>query len=113
MTLENYFFANKNIHWSVLGISFIGISFFGPYLLGFTSLTLYGLPISYGLISAVMLVLLGWFFIPFYANFKLTTIPEYFEKRFNKRSRYYISALYIFSNIFIRLNILLIAGGVF
>jgi SSS family solute:Na+ symporter len=72
-----------------------------------------GLAIIYGIISAIMLVVLGWFLAPLYLRTKINTLPEYFEKRFIRTCRYFLSALYIFYNIFIRLMIILVAGNIF
>ena len=113
VTVESYFFANRDIHWLMIGISLLMSSLFSPYLLGlslagFAS----GLPIVYGVISGIMLIVLGWFLVPLYSKVKINTLPEYFEKRFNRNCKFFLSALYILSNIFIRLMIILIAGSI-
>ena len=110
MTLNGYFFANRDVHWLVLGISFLTTCLFTPYLLGLTSS---GLTLIYGVISIVMLFILGWFLAPIFFKNKINTLPEYFEKRFNRNCKLYLSALYIIFNIFFRLMIILIAGSVF
>ena len=111
VTVESYFFANRNIHWLLLGISFSTTCIFSPYIFGLSSpVSSPGLAIVYGVISAIMLVVLGWFLAPLYLRTKINTLPEYFEKRFNRTCRYFLSALYIFYNIFVRLMIILVAG---
>jgi SSS family solute:Na+ symporter len=113
VTVESYFFANRNIHWLILGISLLMPSLFSPYLLGLSlSGSGSGLLIVYGIISGIMLIVLGWFFVPLYSKIKINTLPEYFEKRFNRTCRLFLSALYIFSNIFLRLIIILIVGSI-
>jgi solute:Na+ symporter, SSS family len=112
VSLESYFFANRDQHWSVIGISFLTPCIFSPYLFGllFTGLTS-GMAIIYGLISVVMIVLLGWYFIPLFIKLKINTLPEYFENRFDKSTKYFISTLYVFNNIFIRLILILVIGN--
>jgi len=114
VTVDSYFFANRNTHWLVLGTSFVTGSIFSPYILGLTSSgSISGLAIVYGIVSAIMLGILGWFFAPVYLNSRTRTLPEYFEKRFNRDCKFYLSTLYIFCNIFIRLLIILVAGSIF
>lgn len=109
MNSERYFFADKNIHWFILGISVLTTSFFSPYVFG---LTLSGynskLPLSYGLISVIMIFLLGWLLAPIYSKMRIYTLPEYFEKRYNRACRFFVSTLYILTNIFVRLFLTLI-----
>jgi len=113
-TAESYFFADRNIHWFVLGVSFLAPSIFSTYILGLTSPgTVSVLPLFYGLVSVIVLILLAWFVTPKILQANVNTLPEYFEKRFNRACKFYVSALYILSNIFIRLLFILIAGNVF
>ena len=112
VTVESYFFANRNIHWLMLGVSLLTPSFFSPYIFGLSLSGTSELIIVYGIISAIMLVILGWFLIPLYLKLKINTLPEYFEKRFNRACRLFISSLYIFYNIFIRLIVILVTGSI-
>lgn len=114
VTVESYFFANRNSHWLVIGISILTTSLFSPYIFGLTiSGSNFELPVVYGLISIIMLVLLGWLIAPKYFKTKINTLPDYFEKRFNRKCKFFISSLYIFYNIFLRLIIILAAGNIF
>jgi SSS family solute:Na+ symporter len=113
VTLESYFFANRNTHWMILGISFLTTSLFSPYFFGLTSSSVtFGVPFFYGLVSVIMLIVLGRFFAPLYLKANINTLPEFFEKRFNRACKFYLSAIYIFLNIFIRLMIIVVTGGV-
>lgn len=112
MTLESYYFADRKISWLVLGTSLIASSLFGPYLFGLSfSDSVPVIPLIFGIISIIMVLLLGWYFVPIYQNNSINTLPEYFEKRFNKSCKYFLSSLYICMNVFIRLVIILIAGN--
>lgn len=59
-----------------------------------------------------MLIVLGWILVPVYAKNKINTLPEYFEKRFNRTFKFSLSSIYVLCNIFIRLMIILIAGRI-
>ncbi len=114
VTSESYFFANRNKHWLLISLSLITPWLSSPYLLGLTSsANSFELITIYGLISAIMLFLLGWFFVPKYAEIKINTLPEFFEKRYNRTCKFFLSSLYILSNIFVRLIIILVIGSIF
>ena len=113
VTIESYFFASRDTHWFTLGISILATSLFGPYILGLTPSGLSsGMTVSYAIVSIVMLVLLGGFFAPKFLAMKLVTIPEFFENRFGKNCRRFVSALYVLSNIALRLVIALTLGRI-
>jgi len=98
----------------VLGISFLTSCIISPYILGLTAYgSTSGIAIIYGIISVIMLIVLGLYVAPLYLKNKIKTLPEYFEKRFSRSCKFYLSALYIFYNIFIRLIIILAAGSIF
>jgi solute:Na+ symporter, SSS family len=114
VNVESYFFANRNTYWFVLGISFLTPFLCSPYIFGIASSgKITGLPLAYGLISVIMLVVLGWYIAPLFIKLKINTLPDYFEKRFNRSCKFFLSALYIFSNILIRMMSLLILGNIF
>lgn len=111
-TVESFFLANRNVSWYVVSISLLISSLFGPYSVGLLlSTSQWGLPFYYGIISFIMLLILGWFVTPIYLDKKISTLSEYFEKRFNKYCGYYVASLYVISNVLIRLLIVLVAGN--
>ena len=111
---ESFFFSNRDTHWFLVGISFYSSTIISPYLFGFTSKSYLSiLPFVFGLISIVMLIILGRFIGPVLLKLNVQTLPEFFEIRFGILSRYLVSAIYIVTNIFVRLLILLIVGNIF
>ncbi len=113
VTAESYFFANRNMHWLTLGVSFLGTSLFSAYILGLASTELLGVPVAYAVISVIMLGLLAGYFAPRFLKSEIKTLPEFFEKRFDKKCRRFLSALYVLSNVAIRMLIILTAGRIF
>jgi SSS family solute:Na+ symporter len=111
---ESYFFANRNVHWLELGASLFATSLFGPYIFGFASSGLSsGVPVVYAVVSIIMLAVLGGFFAPRYMKMKIKTLPEFFERRFDKKCRRFLSTLYIVTNVAFRLLIILTLGRIF
>ncbi|MBN1542323.1 sodium/solute symporter [candidate division KSB1 bacterium] len=109
----DYFLAEKKVGWVAIGASLFVTSisyesFVG--LLGFkTNLCLFGG--NFELLVAFVVLLLTWVFAPFYLRSNVFTIPEFLQHRYNKSSRLYLSAVSIISNIFIKLLLVLYAGG--
>lgn len=112
MNIERYYYADKNINWFILGLSLGSTAFFSPYLLGFTQKGFVsGLPLIYAVISCIVIYFYNKFLLPRFLKENIKSIPEYFEKRYNKTCRYFISSLYILGNMGIRLLITIVAGS--
>jgi SSS family solute:Na+ symporter len=56
---------------------------------------------NYNLTGVVVMVFFAVFLLPLYVKSKIFTIPEFLERRFDKRSRYYFSGICIIGNIFL------------
>jgi solute:Na+ symporter, SSS family len=56
---------------------------------------------NYEWMAAVVLVFFAVFFMPFYLKSKVYTMPEFLERRYDARSRYYFSAITIVGNVII------------
>ena len=50
---------------------------------------------NFEIIAALMLILLGWVFVPFYLRSGVFTMPEFLEKRYSKSCRTYLSVISI------------------
>lgn len=113
MTSKRYFFADKNVHWLVLGLSFGFTSLLSPYLLGLTYSGQSGiLTVFYLIVLCVVVYLYRRFLFHHFLVLKINSIPEYFEKRYNTACRYIVSILYVIKNIGIRLFLVLAAGNI-
>ncbi len=60
-----------------------------------------------------MLVVFAIFIVPFYLKYRLTTMPEYLERRFDHRSRVFFSVISITMNVFIDIAGALYASSLF
>ncbi|XP_043091672.1 sodium/myo-inositol cotransporter 2 isoform X2 [Puntigrus tetrazona] len=62
----------------------------------------------------LMVLLLGWLFLPIYVASRVTTMPEYLQKRFGgKRIQLFLCVLYLFIYIFTKISVDMYAGAVF
>lgn len=112
-TAEDYFLAGRSLTWPLIGLSLYASNISSSSLIGMaasgyeTGFSVF----SYEWMAAVVLIVFAIFFLPFYLRSKIYTLPEFLEKRFDARSRYYFSALTVFTNIGIDTAATLYAGS--
>lgn len=113
VNFSSYFFANRNVSWFFLGISFLIPSITGPYLISLSSgkFTVEYL-LLYFCSSVFMLLVYEKFFSRIITGNDIHTLPEYFEKKYNRSMRFFVSGLYIFFNLVIRLMMVLVFGSI-
>lgn len=101
---QSYFLAGRNMPWWVVGLSLFAASISSTTLIGqsgdayHTGLAVFNYNLAGGILVMVFFAL---FLLPLYINSKIFTIPEFLEKRFDSRSRYYFSAICIIGNVFL------------
>lgn len=100
---EQYFLAGRGMIWPIIGISLYASNMGSTALVGLagdaysTGISVY----NYEWMAAAVLVFFAIFLAPFYIKSKVYTMPEFLERRYDARSRYYFSGLTLFGNIII------------
>ncbi len=100
---EEYFLAGRNMIWPIVGISLFAANISSSTLVGLagdafkTNTHVY----NYEWLASVILVFFAIFFLPFYLRSKVYTMPEFLERRYDSRSRYYFSFITIVGNVLI------------
>ena len=100
---RSYFLAGRSMPWWVVGLSLFAASISSTTLIGQsgdaydTGLAVY----NYNLTGMVVMACFAIFLLPLYIKSGIFTIPEFLEKRFDSRSRYYFSFICIVGNIFL------------
>ncbi len=109
-TGEDLFLGGRTLTWGVIGFSLFASNISSTTLIGLTG-TAYstGIAVSnYEWMSGLPLIVMAAIFIPIYLHARITTVPEYLELRFDRRSRS------IFSFITIIISIVVdTAGGLY
>ncbi|SFG60222.1 sodium:solute symporter [Prevotella sp. KH2C16] len=101
---QSYFLAGRSMPWWIVGLSLFAASISSTTLIGqsgdayHTGLAVFNYNLAGGILVMVFFAL---FLLPLYIKSKIFTIPEFLEKRFDKRSRYYFSAICIIGNVFL------------
>ena len=66
---------------------------------------------SYEWMAVVVLIFFVFFILPFYLRSGVFTMPEFLEKRYDRRSRMAFSAFNVFANVFVDCAAALYAGA--
>lgn len=111
---EEYFLAGRNMIWPIVGISLFAANISSSTLVGLagdafkTNTHVF----NYEWLASVILVFFAIFFLPFYLKSRVYTMPEFLEKRYDRRSRYYFSAITIIGNVLIDTAAALYVGNI-
>lgn len=89
--------------WWIVGLSLFAASISSTTLIGQSGDAYHtGVAVfNYNLTGVVVMVFFATFLLPLYIRSGIFTIPEFLERRFDKRSRYYFSGICIVGNIFL------------
>lgn len=100
---EEYFLAGRNMIWPVVGISLFAANISSSTLVGLAGDAFKGDThvYNYEWLASVVLVFFAIFFLPFYLKSRVYTMPEFLERRYDQRSRYYFSFITIVGNVLI------------
>lgn len=100
---SSYFLAGRSMPWWVVGLSLFAASISSTTLIGQAGYAYSAgvAPFNYNLTGVVVLVFFATFILPLYIKSGIFTIPEFLEKRFDRKSRYYFSAVSIIGNVFL------------
>ena len=98
---EEYFLAGRDMTWPIVGISLFAANISSSTLVGLagdaykTNTNVF----NYEWLASVVLVFFAIFFLPFYLKPRVYTMPEFMERRYDVRSRYYFSFVTIIGNV--------------
>ncbi len=100
---EEYFLGGRSMIWPVVGISLFAANISSSTLVGLAS-DAYNTDThvyNYEWLAVVVLVFFSIFFLPFYLRSGVYTMPEFLERRYDSRSRYYFSFITLIGNVIV------------
>jgi SSS family solute:Na+ symporter len=109
----DYFLAGKNSGWLVIGASLFASNIGSEIILGVSGAGARGsMPMAnFEIIASLVLILLGWVFVPFYLRSGVYTMPEFLEKRYSKACRSYLSVISILAYVITKISLIIFAGA--
>ncbi len=111
---EQYFLGGRNFIWPFVGLSLVATNMSGATFVGLAG-GAYNQGISifaYEWMTTVILAVFIFFILPFYLRSGVFTLPEFLEKRFDRRSRMAFAGFNLFANMFIDMAAALFAGAI-
>lgn len=113
-TSEDYFLAGRNIGWFAIGASLFVSNISTEHFIGLagSGATVGLAPGHFEWLASLILLLLGWVFVPFYLRSNVFTMPEFLERRFNRSCATYLASISIIAYIFTKISVHLYAGAI-
>ncbi|MEM1178747.1 MAG: sodium:solute symporter [Acidobacteriota bacterium] len=110
----DYFLGGRNIGWFVVGASLFASNIGSEHLVGLAGAgASSGLVLGqFELLASLILLLLGWFFVPFYVRSGVFTMPEFLERRYSPAARWYLSIISVIGYVLTKISVTIYAGGV-
>jgi SSS family solute:Na+ symporter len=110
---EDYFLAGRNVGWFVVGASIFASNIGSEHVVGLAgSGAADKFPLLIYELHAWIVILMGWVFLPFYVRSGVFTMPEFLEKRFGPRARWFLSLFSLAAYVLTKVSVTLYAGGI-
>jgi SSS family solute:Na+ symporter len=113
-TSEDYFLASRNIGWFAIGASLFVSNISTEHFIGLAgSGATSGLAVGhFEWLACLILLVLGWVFVPFYLRSNVFTMPEFLERRFNRHCATYLASISVIAYIFTKISVHLYAAAI-
>ncbi|WP_336516669.1 sodium:solute symporter [Pollutibacter soli] len=109
---SDYFLANRNLGWFVIGASILASNVGSEHIVGLAgSAARSGTVLGHYELHSYLVLVLGWVFVPFYMRSQVYTMPEFLERRFNPQSRRLLSIIQLLSYVITKASVTIFAGA--
>src|ERR1700748_3306699 len=109
-----YFLAGKTLRWPAIGLALFATNISTVHLVslaqsGFDTGLLNG---DFEWMAALTLILLALFFVPFYIQSGVATLPDFLERRYDRASRDWLGIVFVVRGVIIYIAFSMLAGGI-
>jgi SSS family solute:Na+ symporter len=112
-TPDDYFLADRNLGWLIVGASIFASNIGSEHLVGLAgSGATDGVALAHYELHAWCLLVLGWVFVPFYMRSRVYTMPEFLERRFSPAARWVLSVISLVGYVLTKIAVGIFAGGI-
>lgn len=110
---ESYFLAGKSVGWMAIGASLFASNISAEHFIGLAGTgAASGVAVGqFEWLACLILLLLGWLFVPLYIRMGVFTMPEFLERRFSPHCRSYLSAVSLVAYVFTKVSVAVYAGA--
>jgi len=113
-TATGYFLAGRNAGWFVIGASLFASNIGSEHLVGLAGTgAASGVAVGqFEILASLILLVLGWLFVPFYLRSGVATMPEFLERRYSPATRWYLAIISIIGYVLTKISVTVVAGGI-
>src|SRR6266849_5417739 len=113
-TSADYFLASRNVGWFAIGASLFVSNISTEHFIGLAgSGATSGLAVGhFEWLACLILLILGWVFVPFYLRSNVFTMPEFLERRFSRSCAVYLASISIIAYVFTKISVHLYAAAI-
>src|SRR6184192_1447228 len=113
-TSTDYFLASRNVGWFAIKTSLFVSNISTEHFIGLAgSGATSGLAVGqFEWLACLILLILGWVFVPFYLRSNVFTMPEFLERRFSRSCAVYLAAISILAYVFTKISVHLYAAAI-
>jgi SSS family solute:Na+ symporter len=113
-TSTDYFLAGRDAGWFLVGGSLFASNIGSEHLVGLAGTgAASGVAVAhFELLASLILLVLGWVFVPFYLASGVFTMPEFLERRYSSGARWYLAIISIIAYVLTKISVTIAAGGI-
>lgn len=110
----DYFLAGRDAGWFLVGGSLFASNIGSEHLVGLAGTgAASGVGVAqFEILASLILLLLGWLFVPFYLSSRVFTMPEFLERRYSEGARWYLAVISIVGYVLTKISVTIAAGGI-
>ncbi len=109
----DYFLAGRNVGWFVIGASIFASNIGSEHIVGLAGTAAKsGIVMGHYELHSWLVLLLGWVFVPFYMRSRVFTMPEFLEKRYSPKARWFLSLVTLVGYVLTKVSVTVYAGAV-
>ena len=111
---EGYFLGGRNTPWFVIGASLFASNIGSEHLVGLAGTgAASGVAVGqFEILASLILLILGWVFVPFYLRSGVFTMPEFLERRYSPAARWYLAIISIVGYVLTKISVTIAAAGI-
>jgi SSS family solute:Na+ symporter len=109
----DYFLSGKSEGWFVIGSALFASNIGSEIILGLAgSGARADMPnAQFEILASLVLIILGWVFVPFYLKTGVYTMPQFLEMRYSSSARNYLSVVSILAYVLTKISLIIFSGA--
>ncbi|MBI4409630.1 MAG: sodium/solute symporter [Gemmatimonadetes bacterium] len=113
-TSTDYFLAGRDAGWFLVGGSLFASNIGSEHLVGLAGTgAASGVAVAqFEILASLILLILGWVFVPFYLSSRVFTMPEFLERRYSSGARWYLAVVSVIGYVLTKISVTIAAGGI-